>query len=666
MFRLSKNKEMEKTEDTLVRYLQHDEEQREKDRKTFLEGIQKLLDSFFKNKMEEQQKKSQDGLKAAIALNMCMVSLSQIVDYNDINILKMEYDAILNNISIEDFPKDEALLDALKKILDTCHFYILHEKDKELLKEKQELRLKSALSNALKGGNIFAVVGSMNPYAIAAGVAVAVGIAAVNYKSQKKKAEFENKAEEWELQKSALEQLHNLRSTLFTTAWRLADAYNFKPDWRLSEKQIALYDEILTDPDAFSRYHRLKSIRDKFEAYPPFYYYMGHAALEYAIEDERNHENQTTPVSKKMRKNAQEALDIFSEKNRECHLLREDLLTASGLLDYCEILKDDRVKVLSYVELAHKLAGFDFPTLQNCAFRYLSLTCENDGKKKISDKISKKAEDKAISILELLVHENYNLSINARLLSKLYIELHRKDDYAILDHMISKRFSFFKYRHILPWEKTDGYQARVFAFFAGAGKAFEKNVLSPFMKAELHMMYQDLLQALRNAEQCGRTGPVKEYFDRHPLDDEKEVFSAGLRGELFNTMGQMLHPLPEHVQHSIHKKISSYGETFENKVIGDFFDTLVKLNDYSRESSWIFWDQDKCLEQGAYENCRDNFEKALEDIASSLSAIMQSCIKEYIDQSQMTPDLQEQMLLCLDQWQNAIYEKERDLRLMSK
>ena len=41
-----------------------------------------------------------EQLKAAYALNMCMVSLSQIVDYNDINILKQEYDAILNNLNI--------------------------------------------------------------------------------------------------------------------------------------------------------------------------------------------------------------------------------------------------------------------------------------------------------------------------------------------------------------------------------------------------------------------------------------------------------------------------------------------------------------------------------------------------------------------------------------
>ena len=38
-----------------------------------------------------------DQLKAAYALNLCTVSIGQIVDYNDIGILMQEYDNILNN-----------------------------------------------------------------------------------------------------------------------------------------------------------------------------------------------------------------------------------------------------------------------------------------------------------------------------------------------------------------------------------------------------------------------------------------------------------------------------------------------------------------------------------------------------------------------------------------
>ena len=62
------------------------------------------------NKIDFQRK------KAAYALNLCTVSVSQIIDYADINILDQEYDAILNNINLENMPKDEALLNIFERI----------------------------------------------------------------------------------------------------------------------------------------------------------------------------------------------------------------------------------------------------------------------------------------------------------------------------------------------------------------------------------------------------------------------------------------------------------------------------------------------------------------------------------------------------------------------
>jgi hypothetical protein len=58
-------------------------------------------------------------IKAAYALNMCTVSLTQIVDYSDPYILEQEYDAILNNLNIQNIIHDEALLKLIKKIMET-------------------------------------------------------------------------------------------------------------------------------------------------------------------------------------------------------------------------------------------------------------------------------------------------------------------------------------------------------------------------------------------------------------------------------------------------------------------------------------------------------------------------------------------------------------------
>ena len=49
---------------------------------------------------EEIMRNNITGIEAAYALNMCTVSISQIIDYNDVYILEQEYDAILNNTNI--------------------------------------------------------------------------------------------------------------------------------------------------------------------------------------------------------------------------------------------------------------------------------------------------------------------------------------------------------------------------------------------------------------------------------------------------------------------------------------------------------------------------------------------------------------------------------------
>ena len=81
------------------------------------------MDEIKKNKYTEDEK-----LQAAYVLNMCTVSVAQIVDYNDEYILEQEYEAILNNLNLEQIPKDEALLNILKEVLDTITFFRIYDK----------------------------------------------------------------------------------------------------------------------------------------------------------------------------------------------------------------------------------------------------------------------------------------------------------------------------------------------------------------------------------------------------------------------------------------------------------------------------------------------------------------------------------------------------------
>ena len=494
---------------------------------------------------DADQKSKDDNYRAAVALNLCMVSLSQIVDYNDINILRMEYEAILNNINLECIPKDDALLNALQSILDTCHFFTLHEKNKELLKKKQALKLKAGLSNI----NFFVITGGGNPYAAAANLALMIGVAAVNYKTQKAKAEYENEAEEWELEKSALEQLHELRGALFTAAWRLADKYQYPDAWRLSEKQIKLYDEILADPDPFSRFIRLETIKDKFEAYPVFFYYLAHSAIE-AAEEEKKKNQQKIAFINTMYQKAEEALNRFDKYYSVARLLREDLVAASAYLDRAEIQYRGGLyyMALDSVKKAQDLAGFDFTILQNCVFQYLRVIKDvnmrqKEKKTKNEEDISNsklklnEAKDSAIKCLKILVANDYNVSVNSKILSEIHIKDKNKADYDILDQLVSKRSSF-KYRHILPWprdeEEADKKQMDAQEALRGPGfpvdpvEFFKSDeftyVIFCYCSRSISIAFSDFKRACQETLRTKDTKSLRDFFDdKEKCDSERMI-----------------------------------------------------------------------------------------------------------------------------------------------
>ena len=218
--------------------------------------------------MSDNMYEMQEQLKAAYALNMCTVSVSQIVDYNDEYILEQEYEAILNNLNLEQMPKDEALLNILVKLLNVITFFRIDNIKRAQIEKKYQQRIKNAIWSAVP--NIGVIVAG-NPVTVGLSLATQVGIGYMNYRREKASALADKEDSETELRITALEQFNALRRELFTTAWRLADEYKFPDRYRLTERQIAQYNAILMDTDEIRKYERLTSVKDKFEAYLPFW-----------------------------------------------------------------------------------------------------------------------------------------------------------------------------------------------------------------------------------------------------------------------------------------------------------------------------------------------------------------------------------------------------------
>ena len=266
-------------------------EQANCDREMFVEQLAKITKANNSNVDElitEPAIKNGQEWMAAYALNLCTVSISQIVAYNDLIVMEQEYEAILNNLNLENFPKDEALLKILKQILDVVAFFRIQAEEKKLQEEEYKKKVKDAVWSAIPNPSTIIAGGSAGWVGLAVTAATAVGTGYMNYRRTRSNIDFEKRRKDWELQRAAMEQFDGLRRELFDTAWRLAETYNFDDKFRLTARQIDQYNNILEDTDALRRYERLEYVQDNFIAYPPFWYYLGHAALEVCTNNKNN------------------------------------------------------------------------------------------------------------------------------------------------------------------------------------------------------------------------------------------------------------------------------------------------------------------------------------------------------------------------------------------
>ena len=375
------------------------------------------------------QYSDEEKVRAAYALNMCMVSVSQIIDYNDIYVLEQEYEAILNNLNLEMMPKDESLLKIIKQVLDTITFFRIQEGDKVFIDKAYQQKMKNAIWSAIP--NFGLIVAGGNPVSMAVSLASQVGIGYMNYRRAKADNKLDYEKEMWQLQRSAMEQFNGLRRELFDTAWRLADTYRFPDEYRLTERQIKQYDEILMDSDEVRKYERLTTIKDKFIAYPPFWYHYGNTANYIARDYSLTLSDKTREGYKKL------ALEHFEQywNSNKYALLREDQIAASCALEEIDLLdaQKDREKIENLLNKAVEFSGDSKDILQLCAIAYL--------------KIDKK--DKAANIFRILINEEYNMVVNAQVLSGIYVnmaldgsDVRARDKYEILANRVNNDYLF--------------------------------------------------------------------------------------------------------------------------------------------------------------------------------------------------------------------------------
>lgn len=351
-----------------------------------------------------------DERLAAYALNMWTVSVAQIIDYNDVNIMEQEYDMIMNNLNLEHMPKNEALLDVIKEIMDEITNMRMDDGDRKIIEQEYQHHIKNAIWSAVPSvGTIFA---TSDIFAMGLTLATQVGIGYMNYRRNKADYQLGNDKSKWEIQKNRMRHLNGLQKQLFETAWRMSDEYGFKEDLRLTQKQITDYNQALMENNSIRRYKALDAMKQYFEAYPSFWYQMGSTANSiYRGETDAD-------IVRMYKKRAIECFEKYKDiyNSGEFQLLRTDIITSSWALEYLELMDysvDSSFKdAVELIEIAEKNAGNALDVLELCAFSYLRL----------KDYIN------AIRLFEILVNKGYNVTVNTQILSGLYIIQMRNSD----------------------------------------------------------------------------------------------------------------------------------------------------------------------------------------------------------------------------------------------
>lgn len=383
-----------------------------------------------RKELEVISKYTEDELRAAYALNYCTVSVSQIIDYKDINILEQEYEAILNNLNLETIPSDESLLNILKQLLDTITFFRISDVEKTFIDREYQHQVQNSIWAAAPQFGMCIATGQ--PLAIAASFLSQVGIGYMNYRNNMDNYVLQRDKKLWQLQRTAIEQFNGLRRELFDTAWRMTAEHSMSDELRLTENQINQLNTIMKDGDILRRFERLSTIKEYFIAYPPFWYYMGSSA--YYLYSSNLVICDGEEIEKKQREEyrleAKSCFEAYREITRS-NILREDPISSACALEHADLLiaEKNEENISTITELlkdAEVRSGYSFDVMELCAIEYLKI---NDTKN-------------AARLLRRLVNEDYNTVINAQMLSSIYVRTKQITEYKLLKSRVPEEYLY--------------------------------------------------------------------------------------------------------------------------------------------------------------------------------------------------------------------------------
>ncbi len=223
-----------------------------------------------------------DPLFTMLALNTCVVSVSETLHYGDRLVLDQEYRNIINNISFGNIEADEELISLFQSLLTLLHDGLLREAEKDAFFRAYQRNVKRTVLQSLSEASSTA----KGSYGAILEGAFAAGTTYFDHKNRMDDYRVELGEKLWSLDKEQRRQLNELQKELLAASWKLQRRYGLDDALRLSQQDLAAFHEALADSDAERRLRRLERLKERFIAYPPFWYVLGRTAQELGKSDE--------------------------------------------------------------------------------------------------------------------------------------------------------------------------------------------------------------------------------------------------------------------------------------------------------------------------------------------------------------------------------------------
>ena len=228
-----------------------------------------------------------DPLHTMAALNMAAVSINRILSTQDRIVLDQEYSSIMNNLNLGNIRPDSDIMELYHRIMDVVSQKKLRSEEAELLQANYDVKMKTALSEALasagsvviSAGSAAMDIASWNVAGLLGDIALGVKSMYIMYHDSPELRRGMNQ-DLWKLKVADIEDMNELQKQLLTSSWNLLNQYKLPDSARLVENVIKEFYQAVNVQDSSRRLRMLRELEKDCGAYPPYWYYRAKAAME--------------------------------------------------------------------------------------------------------------------------------------------------------------------------------------------------------------------------------------------------------------------------------------------------------------------------------------------------------------------------------------------------